>query len=124
MTIPQKQEIVEATGHTPGKWFVDPDNIRDVQADGPLEIATTHEAILRGGVKPPADQQRANARLIAAGISAPHKCEHEDCPGNRLRKKLEAAEALVRHIRIGHASDSTLPCTACVALAAYDEATR
>lgn len=55
------------TKFTPGPWMVDPRFDRDIQtADAELEIACTNEHVLTGGVKPDAEQQRANARLIAA----------------------------------------------------------
>lgn len=53
-------------GWTAGPWRVDPNANCDVQtADGRLEIATTHQGVLRGG-KSDAACARANARLIAA----------------------------------------------------------
>lgn len=53
--------------HTPGPWRIDPGFCCDVQtADAALEIASTSEDTLHAGRKPPSDEQRANARLIAA----------------------------------------------------------
>lgn len=55
------------TKFTLGPWRVDPSFDRDIQtANGELEIACTNELVLTGGVKPDAEQHRANAHLIAA----------------------------------------------------------
>jgi hypothetical protein len=42
-----------------------------------------------------ADEDRANANLIALAPTAPHDCEVKDCPGQRNKRLLEAAEGLL-----------------------------
>jgi hypothetical protein len=58
--------------HTPGPWWVDPTYLGDIQAEG-TEIASAFEAaqkgaewIIQGPITPSREEQRANARLMAA----------------------------------------------------------
>lgn len=60
------------TSHTPGPWFVDPDNWGDIQASGTeigvafYEANVGREWVIKGPITIDEETCRANARLIAA----------------------------------------------------------
>lgn len=85
--------------HTPGPWRVDPHHRFDVQTeDGRLEISTTHEGVLVGGIKPDRLEQAANARLIAAApdlLEALEAVSNGYCCGHDLSLAINEVQAAI-----------------------------
>lgn len=89
------------TQHTPGPWSLDKHTNCDiVAANGTLEIATTHEALLTGGYRDPATAQ-ADAKLIAAApellaLVIQYRDDLKRPPhGDSLYRRMEAIEAAI-----------------------------
>lgn len=83
--------------HTPGPWMKNYPYVWSENDHGSYRVHCTFSTNVWGndGNCTPEEENRGNARLVAAVHTAPHECADPQCPGNVNRRKLEAFDELL-----------------------------
>ena len=94
--------------HTPGPWRTDPefDNFTVLARNGVM-VADCGIMGFRAGRSLATNQ--ANARLIAAAVTAPHECGDPNCPGAINKRKLDAHAAMLEALEAIYAECESGP---------------